>query len=134
MAVPDESELINDLRQIHQLVASDAQLSPETCLVSSRKERIQSGPFAGIEGTVIKRSGKDTLLVTVNFLQRGVSVALEETAAPSVQSYVASVKSQFFHKAGCKSATTVLEKNLVHYATRDEAIAAGKTPCHECNP
>ena len=132
--VPDESELIFDLRQIHQLVASDALLSPEARLVPSRKARIQSGRFAGIEGTVIKRRGKETLLVAVNFLQRGVSVALEETATPSVESYVASVKSQLFHKAGCKSATTVLEKNLVHYAMRDEAIAAGKTACHECNP
>jgi transcriptional antiterminator RfaH len=134
LEVPNESELIFDLRQIHQLIALDTPLTPEARLLPCMKARIQSGRFAGIEGTVIKRCGKDTLLVAVNFLQLGVSVALEETAASSVESYVASVKSQFFHKAGCKSATTVLEKNLVHYATRDEAIAAGKKPCHECSP
>ena len=25
-------------------------------------------------------------------------------------------------------------KNLVHYASREEAIQAGKKPCHECSP
>jgi methylphosphotriester-DNA--protein-cysteine methyltransferase len=28
----------------------------------------------------------------------------------------------------------ISEKNLVQYATREEAIAAGKKPCRECNP
>jgi phosphatidylserine/phosphatidylglycerophosphate/cardiolipin synthase-like enzyme len=48
--------------------------------------------------------------------------------------YVASKNSQVFHKAGCKSAAKISEKNLVRYATRNEAIAADKEPCHECNP
>lgn len=39
-----------------------------------------------------------------------------------------------FHKAGCKSAAKISEKNLVHYNSRDEAIQAGKKPCAECNP
>jgi phosphatidylserine/phosphatidylglycerophosphate/cardiolipin synthase-like enzyme len=50
------------------------------------------------------------------------------------EGYLASKNSQVFHKAGCKSAAKISEKNLVRYATRDEAIAAGKKPCHECNP
>ena len=76
MEVPDESELIFDLRQIHQLILSDAPLSPEARLVPPMKVRIRSGVFAGVEGTVIKRRGKDTLLVAVHFLQQGASVAL----------------------------------------------------------
>jgi methylphosphotriester-DNA--protein-cysteine methyltransferase len=28
----------------------------------------------------------------------------------------------------------IAEKNLVRYNTRDEAVQAGKKPCHECNP
>ncbi len=48
--------------------------------------------------------------------------------------YVASRNSAVFHKAGCKGAAKISEKNLVHYATRDEAIAAGKQPAHDCNP
>jgi phosphatidylserine/phosphatidylglycerophosphate/cardiolipin synthase-like enzyme len=48
--------------------------------------------------------------------------------------YVASKNSAVFHRAGCKSAAKISAKNLVHYSTRDEAIQAGKKPCHECNP
>ena len=55
-------------------------------------------------------------------------------AAPMSEGYVASKNSAVFHKAGCKGASKISEKNLVRYNTRDEAIQAGKKPCHECNP
>ena len=55
-------------------------------------------------------------------------------AAPVAGGFVASARSQVFHRADCKSAAKISEKNLVHYATRDEAIQAGKKPCAECNP
>jgi phosphatidylserine/phosphatidylglycerophosphate/cardiolipin synthase-like enzyme len=56
-------------------------------------------------------------------------------AADSVTTgFVASKNSQVFHKAGCKGAAKISEKNLVKYATREEAIQAGKKPCHECQP
>jgi phosphatidylserine/phosphatidylglycerophosphate/cardiolipin synthase-like enzyme len=48
--------------------------------------------------------------------------------------YVASKNSAVFHKAGCKGAEKISAKNLVHYATREEAIRAGKKPCPECRP
>ncbi len=73
---PDKAELIFDLRQIQQLIASDAPLSPEARLSKGMKVRIRSGPLSGIEGSVIKRHGKDTLLVAVNFLQQGASVVV----------------------------------------------------------
>ena len=58
----------------------------------------------------------------------------DAATTPIAGGYVASSRSQVFHKADCKSAAKISEKNLVHYATRDEAIQAGKAPCHECNP
>jgi transcription antitermination factor NusG len=73
---PDKAELIFDLRQIQQLIASDAPLSPEARLSKGMKVRIRSGPLSGIEGSVIKRRGKDTLLVAVHFLQQGASVVV----------------------------------------------------------
>jgi hypothetical protein len=48
--------------------------------------------------------------------------------------FVASKNSQIFHKASCPSAKRISPSNLVSYATRDEAIAAGKKPCERCNP
>ena len=55
-------------------------------------------------------------------------------ATPVTEGYVASRNSAVFHKAGCKAAAKISAKNLVRYATRDEAIQAGKKPCSECNP
>jgi hypothetical protein len=53
----------------------------------------------------------------------------------SVESkFVASKNSHVFHKASCSSAKRISPDNLVSYATRDEAIAAGKKPCERCNP
>ena len=43
-------------------------------------------------------------------------------------------ESSVFHRADCKSAAEISEKNLVHCNTRDEAIQAGKMTCHECSP
>jgi phosphatidylserine/phosphatidylglycerophosphate/cardiolipin synthase-like enzyme len=48
--------------------------------------------------------------------------------------FVASKNSQVFHKAACKSAAKISEKNLIKYSSRDEAIHGGKRPCGECNP
>ena len=57
-----------------------------------------------------------------------------DAAVPVASGYVASARSQVFHRPDCKSAAKISEKNLVHYASREEAIQAGKKPCHECNP
>jgi hypothetical protein len=48
--------------------------------------------------------------------------------------YVASKNSKVFHKADCPSAKRILPKNLVTYATREDAVKAGKRPCQRCNP
>lgn len=53
---------------------------------------------------------------------------------PVSEGFVASKNSEVFHRANCKSAAKISAKNLVPYASRDEAIRAGKKPCHECNP
>lgn len=65
---------------------------------------------------------------------RAIETPKADAAAPVAGGYVASSRSQVFHRPDCKSAAKISEKNLVHYATREEAIQAGKKPCHECNP
>ena len=63
------------------------------------------------------------------------AVADPKTAAvPISGGFVASSRSQVFHKSSCKSAAKISEKNLVHYNSREEAIQAGKKPCGECGP
>jgi transcriptional antiterminator RfaH len=78
LAVPDGLQLIRDLKQVCRLLASDAPLAPEARLEPGRRVRVRSGSMTGLEGTVVKRRGKDWLVVAVEFLQRGVSVLLED--------------------------------------------------------
>ena len=48
--------------------------------------------------------------------------------------YTASTKSDKFHLPSCSSASRISEDNRVWFQTRDEAIAAGYSPCGKCNP
>jgi hypothetical protein len=66
-------------------------------------------------------------------------ITTEKDTKPAKQqaveaTFVASKNSQVFHKASCSFAKRISPNNLVSYATRDEAIAAGKKPCQRCNP
>jgi hypothetical protein len=53
---------------------------------------------------------------------------------PAKQTYVASKNSKVFHKPSCRSAARIKPENLVTYNSREEAIAAGKSPCKICKP
>jgi hypothetical protein len=64
----------------------------------------------------------------------GASERARAPVAPAAGGYVASKRSQVFHRADCKGAANISPQNVVHYATRDEAVAAGKQPAHDCNP
>ena len=57
-----------------------------------------------------------------------------DAAVPVADGFVASARSQVFHRPDCKSAAKISAKNLIHYTSRDEAIQAGKKPCAECRP
>jgi hypothetical protein len=66
-------------------------------------------------------------------------VTVEKDTKPAKQQavesqYISSRNSQIFHKANCSSAKRISANNLVSYATRDEAVTAGKRPCERCNP
>jgi transcription antitermination factor NusG len=78
LAVDDQTRLLGDLRQLRQLIAADAPLTVESRLVAGDRVRVRSGPFAGIEGTVMTRRGMARLLVAIDFLQKGASVEIED--------------------------------------------------------
>ncbi len=78
LSVDDPNLFLHDLRQFRQLIATDAPLTVESRLVPGDRVRVRHGPFAGLEGTVLKRRGKTRLLVCVNFLQQGASVEVDD--------------------------------------------------------
>ena len=77
LPVEDGAQLYNDLVQIRRLVASNAPLTVQARLQPGRRVRIRHGGLAGLEGTIVSRSHRTQLVITVHFLQQGVSIELE---------------------------------------------------------
>lgn len=76
--IDNRDQLVRDLRQIRHVIAQGVPLTPESKLGSGDHVRVRSGPFAGYEGTVLRREGKTRLLLTIQFLEQGVSMELDE--------------------------------------------------------
>ena len=64
------------------------------------------------------------------FHQRADAAEKNAVASP----FVASKNSSVFHRADCRWARNITAANRVTYATREEAIRAGKRPCKTCKP
>ena len=77
LSVPDQHELFEDLRRIHRVIESDLAILPEERLQPGMPVSIIDGPLAGLQGTVIRRKNKMTLMLKVSFLQQGASVEIE---------------------------------------------------------
>lgn len=82
--VTERDQLEADLKQIFHVVGADIPLTPEARLVSGNFVRVRSGPFAGYEGTVLRREGKTRLLLSIRFLEQGVSMELDEAVLESL--------------------------------------------------
>jgi transcription antitermination factor NusG len=78
LETPEQERLLADLRQIHHLIESGAPMTIEERLEPGRKVRVKSGAMMGLTGTVLSRRNRTLLLVAVDFLQRGVSVAIDD--------------------------------------------------------
>jgi len=124
-------------------------------LLFSKTKPVQTILLKGIErGTTfclladVEVDGRDLcdLLVEQNLAHKIVVVG-EETAAdsgstPAVSEpqgsaaggYVSSKSSKVFHKATCPHARRLDMSKAQTFATRDEAIKAGRRPCKTCNP
>jgi len=78
LPIADQTGLYRDLRQVRHLIETDAPLTIERRLMPGRRVRVKSGAMMGLEGTVISRRGDCRLLLAVDFLQQGASVAISD--------------------------------------------------------
>jgi transcriptional antiterminator RfaH len=78
LPVHDPDRLQHDLRQVRQLIAADVPLTIESRLSPGDRVRVRFGPLAGIEGDVLARRGGVRLVVSVDFLQQGASVEIDD--------------------------------------------------------
>ncbi len=78
MPINSPQELLVDLVQIKNLIATNAPLTPERKLEPNQRVRVKSGAFKGFEGSVIRRENEVRLLVYVRYMGQGASVALDD--------------------------------------------------------
>jgi transcription antitermination factor NusG len=77
LPVADQEQLHVDLTRVYQLIVSSVPLQPEEHLAVGTPVEITDGPLAGLAGKVIRQDKQFRFVVEVQFLQRGVSVAVE---------------------------------------------------------
>jgi len=78
LEVDDAAQLLLDLNQIHQLIDAEVPMTVESKIEPGQPVRVISGPFAGLEGVVLQRRGVEHLIVSVQFLQQGAAVEIED--------------------------------------------------------
>ena len=78
LPVLDGPQLYDDLVQIRRLIEADVPLTVEARLRPGQRVRVRYGCFAGIEGVVESRCRRTRLTVAITFLQRGISVELDD--------------------------------------------------------
>jgi hypothetical protein len=66
--------------------------------------------------------------------RRPVSAGVSKASVAARAGYVATAKSKAFHRPECRTVSEMTDSQIVTYATRDEAVQAGKRPCRQCKP
>lgn len=82
--VVDVDKFVADLIQVRNLIQLGVPLSVEGRLAAGQRVRVRSGSFAGYEGIVVRREQETRLVVSVRFMQQGVSVKLEDCQLESI--------------------------------------------------
>lgn len=77
LEIPDQAGLLQDLRNVYQLLNAGLDVTVESKLSPGQRVRVKNGPLTGQIGSVIERRGRMRLLVTITFLQQGVSIEIE---------------------------------------------------------
>jgi transcriptional antiterminator NusG len=75
--VDDQQELAAELAQLRQLQLAGASLKTYHELVPGQPVRIESGPFAGYQGVVVRGKARDRLIVSISLLRQSVAVELD---------------------------------------------------------
>jgi transcription antitermination factor NusG len=84
LAVPDTSGFTGELSRIDQLIQSGVDLAVESRPAPGQRVRIRCGALSGLEGTVLKRHGETRLVVSVDFIQQGASIQIEDCLLETV--------------------------------------------------
>jgi transcription antitermination factor NusG len=69
----------SEIEIIRTAVSSGASVQPWPYLRAGNRVKIEFGPMAGIEGILVRSSGIDRLVLTVDLLQRSIAVEIDRS-------------------------------------------------------
>jgi transcription antitermination factor NusG len=78
LPVIDQKRFQRDLSQVEKLAASGAALAIESKLLPGRRVKVTSGSLMGLEGVILTRRGVNRLFVSVDLIQQGVSLEVDD--------------------------------------------------------
>jgi transcription antitermination factor NusG len=78
LPVADQVQLHDDLARVYRLIVLGSSIAPEDQLQPGTPVEIIHGPMVGLEGKILKRGKQLRFFVEVHFLQRGVSVEIDQ--------------------------------------------------------
>jgi transcription antitermination factor NusG len=77
LTITDQEQIDRELRDIHRLIQSGQPLTREERLQTGSLARIVRGPLSGLCGQVVRNKRGQKFVLQVQFLQQGVSVAID---------------------------------------------------------
>jgi len=76
----------NEIGAIRRLVTSGFQNQPCSLFQIGERVRIESGPLAGVEGSLTNYKGRNHLILAITLLQRAVAVEIDSALVTSLRS------------------------------------------------
>jgi transcription antitermination factor NusG len=73
----DQSEIGQELKQLHDLQLTDAKLQPHPFVAPGDAVLITEGAFEGYRGVVLKEKGTMRLIVSVSFIRQSVALEID---------------------------------------------------------
>jgi transcription antitermination factor NusG len=73
-AIPLEE---HEIEHIRQLMENKIDCEPHSYLQAGQKVRIRNGALRGVEGILLRETGKDTLVLSVSLIRRSLSIRIE---------------------------------------------------------
>ena len=77
LPVPDQPQLIAELSTIQRALAGSPELDLYPFAAVGRRCRVTSGPLMGMQGIVVRRTDRATLVLEISILRQGASLEVD---------------------------------------------------------
>ena len=110
-----------EIGAIRNALKSARLVKPHSYLQVGRRVRILSGPLEGMAGIVVKRKNRTRLVISLDLIQRSVSVEVSDTELCAIAPDVP-------HAISTVSPTGVLSRHSFHFVLREAKFSKAGAP------